>query len=307
MQYLLAVVFIFTAVILPASADEVITIHTTGPQKQNDASHDYFISLLSLALNSNNPAQQYQIKNVPHAGQARVLKLMEQGRYYDVIWSGYSAKRTQKLIHIPFPLFKGGLGIRGAIIRKDDTSLSQIQGLDDLRNKVICQGLNWPDAVILKNAKLNVVEVNHFDAMLKMVALKRCDLLPLSIFEGQSELNAVQELFPNLIFSTNFLITYYLEMNFYVNKSNQALADKITAGLEKLAVSGKFNAFMAQHSLTKNAFPLSRYVKANQVKLNALADQQSKTAVIKIININIENGITASPHASFYNYFSNSN
>lgn len=280
MRYLLTIVFIFAAATLPTSANEVITITTIGPQKQNDASHDYFVSLLSLALNENGDNKSYQIKTLPHAGQARVVKLIEQGLYYDVIWSGYSAERSKNLVRVAFPLFLGGLGIRGAIIRKSDTTFASLNTIEKLREKIICQGLNWPDAKILQLAKLNVVEVSHFDAMLEMVSLERCDLLPLSIFEGQSELNAVQALYPKLTFSSDVLLSYYLEMNFYLNKNNQALADKINAGLEKIAQNGELLSFMKNHSLTQNAFPLSKYINSTI--------------------INIESDVMPNSHAIFY-------
>ena len=287
MPLFLAIIVIFSSFVIQAAHEELITINTIGPQKQNDASHDYFVSLLSLALNAHDDNKSYQIKTLPHAGQARAVKLLEQGLYYDVIWSGYSAERSKNLIRVPFPLFLGGLGIRGAIIRKSNTSYARLNTLEELREKIICQGLNWPDAKILQRAKLNVVEVGHFDAMLEMVSLKRCDLLPLSIFEGQSELNAVQASFPNLTFSTEVLLSYYLEMNFYLNKSNQALAEQIHLGLKKIANNGQLKQFMGQHPLTQNAFPLSSYQ--------------------HLTSINIESGIAPDLQSIFYNHLRNKN
>lgn len=63
-----------------------------------------------------------------------------------------------------------------------------------------------------------MLEITQFDSMLKVVELGRCDLLPLSIFEGQSELGLVQDDYPSLKISTEFLITYYQEINFYLKK-----------------------------------------------------------------------------------------
>ncbi len=64
--------------------------------------------------------------------------------------------------------------------------------------------------------------------MLQMVELQRCDYMPLSIFEGQAELDLVKNNFPNLIFYQGLILQYHLTMNFYVNSNNSKLADRVT-------------------------------------------------------------------------------
>lgn len=125
-----------------------------------------------------------------------------------------------------------------------------------------------------------MLEITQFDSMLKVVELGRCDLLPLSIFEGQSELGLVQDDYPSLKISTEFLITYYQEINFYLKKTNRQLADRLLKGLASLKSTGKLNAYMTNHSLTKNAFPLFQF------------DQSVK--------IKVDSGLEPNPNSSFY-------
>jgi hypothetical protein len=242
------------------------SIKVVGPQKAQDASHDYFVSLLRMALAKSNNTSAITI--IPHSGQGRVLKMLANSDLYDVVWTGVSKERDQLLHRVPIPLFKGGLGWRGLVMRKD--AVDNFKAISDttlLSKYIACQGRHWPDADILKEAGLPVQLVSSFDAMLEMVELRRCDYLPLSIFEGRSELAAVQDRFPTLIFNESLIISYPITMNFYVKKNNVALAGDLEAGLIKLINSGEFENFMKAHSLTKNGFPIERLSKATKIEL----------------------------------------
>jgi len=256
----------------------IITIHTVGKQKPDDASHDYFIGLLRLALNETTTEYGKAIvKTIPQPGQERMLKLLAAGQFYDVLWAGDSKKRDAELLKIHFPLFKGGLGWRGMIIRhQDKEKFASYNNLSELSGAIACQGAHWPDADILEQSGLTVYRVGHFDAMLQMVALQRCDYLPLSIFEGQAELDIVQESFPNLIFYQDLIIQYSLKMNFFVNANNNKLANRLTLGLTRLNNTGALYHYMKHHPLTKHAFPLTKFKGAKVIKLKNADEHNSE-------------------------------
>jgi len=248
----------------------VTTITTTGKQKPDDASHDYFTGLLRLALIETADEYGYAVLHtVPYPGQERMLKLLALGAFYDVVWAGSSTERESQLHKVNFPLFRGGLGWRGMIIRQQDAEkFSKIKSVNDLTDLIACQGLHWPDADVLEHAGLAVARVGFFDAMLQMVELKRCDYLPLSIFEGQAELAAVEESFPNLVFYQELIIQYPLTMHFFVKHNDADLAKRLTLGLQRLYASGSFERYMKEHSLTKNAFPLTKFKHSRIIKLS---------------------------------------
>lgn len=253
-----------------ANSFATTTIHTVGKQKPDDASHDYFIGLLRLALTETTPEYgKAIIKTIPQPGQERMFKLLAAGKFYDVIWSGNSQERDIQLLKIPFPLFKGGLGWRGMIIRhQDKDKFASFNNVAELKSAIACQGAHWPDADVLEQGGLTVYRVGHFDAMLHMVELQRCDYLPLSIFEGQAELDIVQESFPNLIFYQDLIIKYSMSMNFFVNIKNTQLANRLSLGLKKMNNSGALHKYMTHHPLTKHAFPLTKFKSAKVIKLN---------------------------------------
>lgn len=266
MRFILLLCLIFS---LPSSSDDHIVV-TVGPQKADDASYDYFMQLLTKAMQiTEKEYGPFQIKTVPHPGQERVLMLLSAGKFYDIAWSGSSKQRDEKLLRVAFPLFKGGLGWRGSIVRQEDSDrFSKITDKAELTEWIACQGMHWPDADILEQGGLTVYRVTHFDSMLQMLVLKRCDYLPLSIFEGEAELALVADSFPSLSFNHDVIIRYPLTMNFYVNLDNTLLAERLEAGLIALEQSGKLVSFMQAHPLTENAFPLSHFNNATLITLD---------------------------------------
>lgn len=230
-------------------------VYTLGPQKSVDISHDFFVQLLELALQAGEEEQNFpiDIRTKPYSGQGRVLRLLGVDKYYDIVWSANTVERNQSLLPIPFPLFKGGLGLRGFVIRKaDEAKFRSFFNFDDLKNIVICQGRHWPDSIILKDAGLNIEEITHFDAMLAMVSMGRCDAVALSIFEGEAELKAMHSDFQDLTFFTEVVLHYELVMNFYVNKDNKILANRVLKGLLRLNDAGDYDRLLNEHKLTKD-------------------------------------------------------
>ncbi|MBU2881189.1 hypothetical protein Q4575_03770 [Psychrosphaera sp. 1_MG-2023] len=250
---------------LPTSS--LAEIKTVGPQSSHDASHDYFISLLKLALAESGHSDTLKI--IDHQGEARALQLLRDTDLYDILWTGQSIERDKMLLKIPVPLFLGGLGIRGSIIKKDFlNAFNQTKHIVQLKKYIACQGHHWPDANKLEAVGINVIHVINFDSMMKMVSLGRCDFLPLSIFEGEGELLKVKEMYPNLTFSTKVLFHYDQKMYFYVKSSNPELAQQVQSGLKAMIDSGRFLQFMQNHPLTKSAFPLSKYAESTKFPLD---------------------------------------
>jgi hypothetical protein len=89
----------------------------------------------------------------------------------------------------------------------------------------------------------------------------------LSIFEGQAELVAVKQSFPNLIFYQKLIIQYPLFMHFFVKQNDEKLAKRLTLGLKRLYKSGSLDHYMREHPLTKNAFPLTKFVHSRVITL----------------------------------------
>lgn len=239
-------------VIFACALADAKTIKTVGPQKPVDVSHDFFMTVLHRGLSLAYPNDSIDIEATTHPGQARVIKLMQKGGYYDIVWSANTDQRNQTLLPVEFPLLGGGLGLRGLVIQAARTAeFEGVTSLDDFESMVICQGRNWPDAAILRDAGLTVYEVSHFDAMLSMVEMGRCDAMPLSVYEGYSELKAVSSDFPTLTFFTDVVLQYDLVMNFYVHPDKTDLQQALLPALLEMHDTGEYAKLLASHELTR--------------------------------------------------------
>ena len=230
-------------------------VNTLGPQKAVDVSHDFFVTLLekSIVFGAKGIELPIEVRTKPYSGQGRVLELLGKDKYYDIVWTANTKERNLSLLPVPFPLFRGGLGLRGFVIRKQDQDyFSRVFDVEDLKKTVLCQGRHWPDSDILKEAGLLVEEITHFDAMLAMVSMGRCDAVTLSVFEGAAELQALESDFPDLVFFTEVVLQYDLVMNFYVNKDNKILAERVYRGLTEMNETGEFDRLLESHALTKD-------------------------------------------------------
>lgn len=194
-------------------------IRVLDQRKPDDASHRYYVELLELILDASAPEYgPAQLLFFEYPSHARSMRMLASGGELDVAWGGDSRWRSTHLLKVDFPLMKGGLGWRGMVVRKGDQyKISGFRSIADFNRErlVACQGLNWPDATILRHAGFRVLEVQGLDSMMNMLGNLRCDFLPLSVYEGQTEVEAVAHRFKNLTFIYQPIIRYPLNMYFF--------------------------------------------------------------------------------------------
>lgn len=249
-----------------------------GPRSNNDVSHDYFFKLLQLALDATGNGKNVVI--ISHQTQGRAIELLKTSDVYDILWTAGSEERDKNLRKISIPLFLGGLGIRGAVVTEDfNQTYSQLKSIQDFKPYLACQGQHWPDAKILKDGGIRVVSTVHFESLLQMVALNRCEFLPLSIFEGRGEVARFKEKYPNLVFNTDLLLHYDLGMYYFVNSKNESLALEVEQGLKKMQKDGSLKQFMHQHPLTKDAFPIDQFIESTFISIDG-----SKLTLLEQVN-----------------------
>lgn len=258
-NYILILCFIVISV--PSFAKE--TLYTLGPDKRNDATHAFFFDLLTQLV-----GDEFAIEIRPHQTQNRSIGLLATEGYYDVIWTAESAERDARMLKIDFPLFRGGLGVRGSIIRKSfEPQFIAIKNLDNFKHVRICQGYNWPDADILEYSGLKVYRAVNFKSMLDMVIRERCDAIPLSTFEGHGEMEVASREFDDLMFTATTLLIYPQSYHFYVRKDNERLASLLEERLTLFEQAGEYDFFLSTHPLSRDAFPLNQYENSTKIVL----------------------------------------
>ncbi|OPX55201.1 hypothetical protein SAMN02745127_02218 [Oceanospirillum multiglobuliferum] len=266
----LALSLLLLQVLFPLAIQAAQTVRITRPQSSEDASFSYFAQLLQNALD----------KTTLQHGKALVIQsafVMEQGRaeknlaeseYIDVHWMGTSRKREQTLKAIRIPLLKGLLGYRGMIIRQADQALfMSIKDWGELKKYPLCQGMHWPDSDILQQAGFKVVRVVRYEAMFAMLENQRCRFFPRGVHEGPSEAQARNGAKDDIAWFDKRLIYYPFPMYFFTSRNNIALAKRIEEGLNIMIETGEFDAYMAQHLVTRHLFPFSQWAKRVAIQL----------------------------------------
>lgn len=252
--------------------DELQIIRTIAPQSEQDTAHQYFINIIQLALSHS--AEKYgeaQLVLSPYPmTQERWFRLLEKSQYLDIIWAGANKQRQDDFQEIPIDLLGGILGVRTLIIRKEDRLLfKNIKSIEELKQFKACQAEHWPDATILKDAGMPLVTVNKFETNFIMLTKGQCDYFPRGIHEGDSEIEKYHVLQgDSLILFDDFFIVYPFNMWLFVDKDNQALAQRVEYGLKRAIEDGSFLALMKQDPITSHLFPLERWADRQVFTLN---------------------------------------
>ena len=240
MPKLLTTTLLFLLGSFPSLANELV-IRYLPVENHLDAVHAYYIDVLKLALDKTVPDEgPYRLQPLNHdMVQTRALEELKRNRRIDIYWTMTSTQREKELIPVRIPLLKGLLGYRIFIIRREDKQKFQaITSLDELRQYQAGQGHDWPDTKVLLENNINVTPVTDFDGLFTMLQKKRIDYIPRGINEPWLELEVYKDL--DLMVDSHIMFEYRAPVYFFVNKTNQVLADRIEGGLIKALNDGSF-------------------------------------------------------------------
>lgn len=255
-----ALIVIYTLVFpLPLHAEETQII-IRSRQSEEDQSHDYFVSLLKLAMEKtadrHGPAKII-ISNF-NAPQGRALEELAAGGTINVDWAGTNRRREALVRPIRIPLIGGLLGYRVPVITKIMVpKFKAIKSLYDLSRYTGIQGSHWPDADIMEEAGLKIHRVPEFGLMYSMLKTGRVDYFTRGINEVYSEVAEASD--GDLVAFDSLMVAYPLPMYFFTNHDDEALAQRIEEGLRLAIDDGSFRRFMENHPVTAPIFPISKY------------------------------------------------
>ena len=231
----------------PAAAEQIripIKVQSTHLEEPSD----YFTTLLLMALEASKAENEViDIVFAPRDySQARWINMLQNDKSNFVIWTMTSKEREQHLRPIRIPLFKGLFGYRVLLIRKQEQArFDQVKNIGDLAKLLGGQGSHWPDTTILQANGLRLTTADSTESLFRMITAKRFDYFPRGISEAWFELLQRQD--TNLVVEEKLLIYYPTEIYFFVNKDNEALAQRIEKGMETLIDNGKFDQFFYNH------------------------------------------------------------
>lgn len=232
---------------MPARAEQIrIPVKVQGTQLEQPS--DYFTTLLVMALEASKADNEVIdiIFSPRDYSQARWINMLQSDNSNFVIWTMTDKEREQQLRPIRIPLFKGLFGYRVLLIRKQEQArFDQVKTVPDLTKFLCGQGTHWPDTLILQANGLRLTTAETTESLFRMMNAKRFDYFPRGISEAWFEL--LQRKDTSLAVEENILLYYPTAIYFFVNKENEALAQRIEKGMEALIDNGKFDQFFYNH------------------------------------------------------------
>lgn len=231
----------------------VVNLEAVTPARQDD----YYVNLLKMTLEASRaPEEQIvlQFSDRQFTQWRWLAELTHSGKKSNVLWTATSTRRESLLRPIRIPMFKGLIGVRVLVIRREDEQkFRQLNHLHDLQKLVAGQGAGWPDTAILRANGLPVTESVGKEQLYKMLAAKRFDYFPRGVTEIANESAFLEQ--HKLMVVPNIHLSYPAAMYFFVNKENEELAKRIETGFELMIDNGQFDAFFYGHSRIKQGLP----------------------------------------------------
>lgn len=216
-------------------------VYFPGTQRQ-----EYYIDLLQLAL-SYPCGRRFELQasnlDLP---KARAFDLMNAHQGIDVMYGSASRDRMELSRAVPFPIMRGLMGLRVALVSKEGKhKLQHVYSLSALANLRVGQFTTWSDTAVLRANDFNLEAGSDLDGLYQMLARGRIDYFPRSVLEVQQNQQQYAQL--NLEIDPHIVLYYPTAVYFYVAKDNKKLADALLCGLEKAQQDGQLNTLFHQY------------------------------------------------------------
>ena len=255
--------FVAISLIANANADPLQVRITGNINPTNQGPEVFFERLLKAALeNTRKTHGDFVVSHTTHGGGiARDRAMVIAGAGIDVMWGSVTKEREKQMHLIPVDLLKGLNNYRVLLINKDAQSkFSQVKTLDDLQKFTVGSGEHWTDGEIFRNNGFIVSATSSYGGLFKMLAARRFNFISRGLYEIDNDSSEYREL--GLAPEESLLIKYDVPIRycFFVNKNNEALAERLERGLKIAIEDGTFDrlfydypAFKAGEELLKNS------------------------------------------------------
>lgn len=203
---------------------------------------DFIIQLLQLSLDASKAKDEVielRFADFP-LSQERMIAEVRRGESNSMLWTITNKVREENLRPIRIPLFKGLLGYRSLVIRKQDQQrFATIKTRTDLAQYTAGQGEDWPDTTTLRSNQLPVIEGTTHDNLYKMLVAHRFDYFPRGITEIEEEAELIKH--HDVMVEPHLILYYPTAMYFFVHPDNDDLAQRLEQGLTRLIERGDYD------------------------------------------------------------------
>lgn len=243
-SYLFILLIAVSSNSIDAAEKQVLkVIRGEGNQRE---SISYFHQLLIKALEKTKEEYgDFELEPVEfNFSQNRTLKLLNLPGVLDVTYSMTSEKREKDFVPVKVPLLNGMFGKRLLLVKPEFKDEFETLNFHQLKKKVACQGLNWPDFETLSNSGFEVYGVVEYESNFKMLAKGRCDYFPRGIHEAWIDLRYFDGVFSRLALVSNIMLQYEAPVYFFVGKHNKQLSERIYKGLVELKANSEMQRLL---------------------------------------------------------------
>lgn len=231
---------------LPAWAADVVVY--PRHQAQSDPQLQYMLEVLRLALSRSGKAYELRQSASEMVQSRAIAELAANSRAVDVIWVMSTPEREAQLIPIRFPIDRGLIGWRLALVNAQRPGvLAGVKDAQALARFTSGQMHDWPDTDVLRANGLTVLVSPTYEGLFKQLASNRIDYFPRSVMEIRNELNAHDTL--PVVMDQSLMIRYPAAFYFFVSKKRPELAADINKGLETALADGSFPRLFKRHIL----------------------------------------------------------
>ena len=163
---------------------------------------------------------------------------------------GAGPSLDRRLRAIPIPISAGLLGLRvGWTHRNRLGALEGIQTLDGLRRITLLQGQGWSELGLFDQAGLRTYATPSHN-LFRLVSEQRVDLFPQGIGDVEAQELTAKKWSNSIVMEPNLLMAYPFAGFFYVNPTNEALAEAIQRGFEQAIADGSYQALLERVVMT---------------------------------------------------------
>ncbi len=222
----------------------LIASHAFAKDVMTTIPQSWQLTLMETALKR--VSSQYQSKTITtEMNQKRKVEESLAGNV-DVFWSMTSAELESQVLPIRIPIFKGLLGNRLLIIRKQSQAdFNRVSRQSDFVRFTAGQNHYWPDADIIRSAGLPIITTYKYKNLYPMLEGERFDYLALGAQEIWGELDKHPD--PRLKVDDRVLLQYRSPAYFFVSPQQPELARDLLKGLELMVGDGSFDRLFKQH------------------------------------------------------------
>lgn len=234
---------LFSILLAPAlKGAELILVNK--PRTAEDKRYEYPEKLLKAILSTTE--QQYGPAKIKHSKMPmqrnRALLELELGEKIHVMATALKPEWEKRLTPIRIPIHKGLVGYRiFLILEKNQSMLSQITSIEQLKEISTGSGRQWSTTRALKESGFNVMEGINYEGLFSMLAKERFITFSRGINEAFAEYESHRHTLPTLAIEEDLLLYIPLPTYFYVTPNQPKLAKRIEEGLLAMIEDGSFD------------------------------------------------------------------